>query len=250
MTTTVPVAVLLVVAFAGTACEPDRATQDTEETDVAQSGAEDQAAIDAVESHDLEATEKDSSSLQKILRTAPPAPMPYEEPRHDPGTGTRPADPDPGDFSPGYDPGAGPQRLGPTDVSATDLVAVSGDLRLEVEAVSTRLTAALRASDADQLIDLLAENVILLPAVGRHWRGIEELRRRRPLAGLEIQSLSRTSTDYLESGPHVIEVGSFSMVHKTSDSEPVSVRGEYLVVYARQADGTLAVAMAIWNSAL
>ena len=115
--------------------------------------------------------------------------------------------------------------------------------RQAIEAAVTRYVAASNRGDADALMELYAEDAVLLPpdhepiegreAIGKFWRqGTDQ--------GLEITTL-RVDTD----GKLGYLVGRYRL--PATDEEPAD-SGKYVMCLARQNDGSWKLTADIWNS--
>jgi uncharacterized protein (TIGR02246 family) len=122
-------------------------------------------------------------------------------------------------------------------------VAPDPNARQAIEAAVTRYVAASNRGDADALMELYAEDAVLLPpdhepiegrqAIGEFWRqGTDQ--------GLEVRTL-RVDTD----GKLGYLVGRY-MLPATED-EPAD-SGKYVMCLERQIDGSWKLTADIWNS--
>lgn len=115
--------------------------------------------------------------------------------------------------------------------------------RMAIEAAVTRYVTASNSGDADALMELYAEDAVLLPpdhqpiegrkAIGEFWRkGTDQ--------GLEISTL-RVDTD----GRLGYLVGRYRLPE--TDNEPAD-SGKYVMCLKRQTDGSWKLTADIWNS--
>jgi uncharacterized protein (TIGR02246 family) len=115
--------------------------------------------------------------------------------------------------------------------------------RQAIEAAVTRYVAASNRGDADALMELYAEDAVLLPpdhepiegreAIGEFWRqGTDQ--------GLEVSTL-RVDTD----GKLGYLVGRYRL--PATDTEPAD-SGKYVMCLERQTDGSWKLTADIWNS--
>jgi uncharacterized protein (TIGR02246 family) len=140
-----------------------------------------------------------------------------------------------------------PLRTGPVLLAA--LIACRGwvapdpSARQAIEAAVTRYVAASNRGDADALMELYAEDAVLLPpdhepiegreAIGEFWRqGTDQ--------GLEVSTL-RVDSD----GKLGYLVGRYRL--PATDTEPAD-SGKYVMCLERQTDGSWKLTADIWNS--
>jgi ketosteroid isomerase-like protein len=108
--------------------------------------------------------------------------------------------------------------------------------REEVDALNARLSAAARSGDLKTIVETYDEEAIFLLADAPAFRG------KQGITDVFTEFLSNgpvpmtfTSGDLFESGDLVVDVGSYMI------GDGGGAAGRYVVVYRRQADGTLAL---------
>ena len=114
-------------------------------------------------------------------------------------------------------------------------------VRAEVEQVSATFSRNANAKDADALVrDFYTNDAVLLPpgsptitgaaAIRDFWKGLLD-------AGAADVALKTASVD--ASGDLVYEIGAYSFSMPDGAGGKVGMSGKYLVVFKRQANGTL-----------
>jgi len=115
--------------------------------------------------------------------------------------------------------------------------------RQAIEAAVTRYVAASNRGDADALMELYAEDAVLLPPDHEPIEGREAIRdywRQGTDQGLEVRTL-RVDTD----GELGYLVGSYRL--PATEDEPAD-SGKYVMCLKRQNDGSWKLTADIWNS--
>ncbi len=122
-------------------------------------------------------------------------------------------------------------------------VASDPNARQAIEAAVTRYVAASNRGDADALMELYAEDAVLLPPDHEPIQGREAIRefwRQGTDQGLEVSTL-RVDTD----GKLGYLVGRYKL--PATEDEPAD-SGKYVMCLQRQVDGSWKLTADIWNS--
>ena len=125
------------------------------------------------------------------------------------------------------------------------------DTRAEIEALATEFSKAFNNQDAVELATFYTEDCKMLPpnlplVEGR--AGVEAFCRQMIEGG--CRSLDLETTDVLESGELIVEVGRYTMTIQPPGGDPAQDVGKYLDVRRRQSDGSLKIAIDTFTSDL
>jgi|SRR5437016_4169756 len=125
------------------------------------------------------------------------------------------------------------------------------DTRTEIEALATEFAKAFNNQDATELASFYTADCKFLPPnlpliEGR--AGVEELCRQ--MFDMGCRSLDLETTDVLQAGDLVVEVGRYTMTIQPPGGDPVQDVGKYLDVRRRQSDGGLRIVLDTFTSDL
>ena len=120
-----------------------------------------------------------------------------------------------------------------------------------VDSASTRLFAALRADNADSLLALMQDDVILMPPNEAVLTGKPAVRTWYDafVKQMHTTSLTTSNREVLVGGDYATEVAHFEWSLKSVEGGPPVVdRGSYMQVWHRQPDGRWLFSREVWNS--
>ena len=126
------------------------------------------------------------------------------------------------------------------------------DLKTLVDSIGNKAEEAFLAGDIDKLLEYYCDDIISMPNFYPMVEGKENLKRMMEAiraAGIEFKSLESTTVEAKGSGNLVYEVGTFRQTilmpgaEKSEDST-----GKYVMIWRRQPDGKLKIAVEIYNS--
>jgi len=125
-------------------------------------------------------------------------------------------------------------------------------LQAEVDSVANRLLTALRTNASDSLMDLMADDVVLMPpnepvlkgkAAVRAWYG-------QFLTQLRTSGLTISDREVLIGGEWATEIAAFEWTLVPVAGGPAVIdRGSYMQLWHRQPDGRWLFSRELWNSA-
>jgi uncharacterized protein (TIGR02246 family) len=124
-------------------------------------------------------------------------------------------------------------------------------LRAGVDNASNRLVAALRANDADSLMALMADDVVMMPPNEAVLRGKGAVRAWYIgfLTQLRTSNLTITDREVLVGPEWTTELASFEWTLVPAAGGPSATeRGSYVQVWRHEADGRWLFARELWNS--
>ncbi len=123
--------------------------------------------------------------------------------------------------------------------------------RPEIESASNRLLAALRADNADSLLALMSDDVIIMPPNEGVLNGKPAVRAwyEAFVKQMHTTSLATSNRELLVGGDYATEVSQFEWTLKSVEGGPAVVdRGSYMQVWHRQPDGRWLFSREVWNS--
>jgi len=106
--------------------------------------------------------------------------------------------------------------------------------------------------DIEALAQFWTDDIISMPDQQEMIRGKEDLKKTMEAvikSGIKFESIESTTIEAKSCGELVYEVGTFSQtVIIPNTSEPVTSKGKYLNIWQRQPDGSLKIAVEIFNT--
>jgi ketosteroid isomerase-like protein len=125
-------------------------------------------------------------------------------------------------------------------------------LMKEVTALGDALTKALLVDDIETMLGMYAEDAISLPNFSPRMDGLAEFKAHHDqmaAAGMKITSFESEPSDVWECGKQVIEIGAYTIsLAMPGAPQPITDKGKYMTVYARQSDGSLKIKVETWNT--
>jgi uncharacterized protein (TIGR02246 family) len=124
-------------------------------------------------------------------------------------------------------------------------------LRATIDSAATRLLSALRTDNADSLLALMADDVVLMPPNEGVLKGRAEVRAWYDRFRTQMRTTSLTIGDreVLVADDWATEIATFEWtLAPTAGGSPVSDRGSYIQVWRRQPDGRWLFSREVWNS--
>jgi uncharacterized protein (TIGR02246 family) len=133
-------------------------------------------------------------------------------------------------------------------VAATDVASV----RTEVEARLARHAAAVGAHDVSAALDLYAEDAIVRPANMEPVRGKTALKDFFTgwFAAMTIKDASYATDELDVVGDRALHIGTYKGTVVIPGAPPIQDRGNYTIIWKRQADGSWRYHRGIFNSTL
>jgi uncharacterized protein (TIGR02246 family) len=123
--------------------------------------------------------------------------------------------------------------------------------RAAVDSVANRLLAALRTDNADSLLALMAEDVIIMPPNEAVLNGKAAVRTWYDafVKQMRTKSLTVSNRELFIGGDYASEVSQFEWTLQSVDGGPPIVdKGSYVQVWHREADGRWLFSREVWNS--
>jgi ketosteroid isomerase-like protein len=119
----------------------------------------------------------------------------------------------------------------------------------EIRGILDDITKAVAAKDIDRVVSHYTSDAILLPPGQPAVRGTSDIGAAfRALIDAGVQSVDFETTDVVEDGALVIEVGTNVVRLQLPEGDVVEDVGKYMVAYRRQLDGRLLLAIDAFNS--
>ena len=133
-------------------------------------------------------------------------------------------------------------------MAATDTASV----RAEVEARLARHAAAVGAHDVPTALDLYAEDAIVRPANMEPVRGKAALKDFFTgwFAAMTIKGASYTTDELDVFGDRAVHIGTYKGTVVIPEMPPIQDRGNFTIIWKRQADGSWRYHRGIFNSSL
>ncbi len=122
-------------------------------------------------------------------------------------------------------------------------------LRAEIEATNVKWIEAFNAGDAAGLTALYTEDATMLPASGELivGRAAIEAYRAAEFMASTTRAISATTIEVGGSGDLAYEIGRWVDAEVLADGGEVETRGTYVVVWKRNADGSLKLHVETWT---
>ena len=123
--------------------------------------------------------------------------------------------------------------------------------RASVDSAANRLLAALRTDNADSLLALMSEDVIIMPPNEAVLNGKPAVRTWYEgfVKQMHTASLTISNRELLLGGDYATEVTQFEWTLKSVEGGPAVVdRGSYMQVWHREPDGRWLFSREVWNS--
>lgn len=121
--------------------------------------------------------------------------------------------------------------------------------KVEIEAAIAEFETAFNGKDAAAVAELYTEDAAIFPpdapridgkeGIGKYWGGAIE-------AGLSDLALSAVEIE--DSGNSAYEVGTFSLKAPAEGGASTDVKGQYIVIWKKDADGKWRLHRDIWNT--
>ena len=121
--------------------------------------------------------------------------------------------------------------------------------KAEIEAVIAEFETAFNGKDAAAVAALYTEDAAIFPpdgpridgreGIGNYWRGGID-------AGLT--DLELTAVEIEDSGDTAYEVGTFSLTAPAEGGESSEIKGQYIVIWTKDAEGKWRLRRDIWNT--
>jgi ketosteroid isomerase-like protein len=122
----------------------------------------------------------------------------------------------------------------------------------EVATIGNALAKAMVEGDDEFMLGLYADDAISLPNYGPRMQGIEAFKKHHAemaAAGMKILAFDSQPTEVWGCGDQVIEIGWFKIeLEMPGMPGPITDKGKYMTVYARDADGMLKIKAETWNT--
>ena len=126
------------------------------------------------------------------------------------------------------------------------------DLKAVVDEIGNNAEKCFLSGDVEKMLTYYCDDVVSMPDSHPMIKGKENLRRQTEAiisTGMKFKSLESTTLDAQAGGDFVYEIGTFSQsIIMPGSAEPTDQTGKYLNIYKRQPDGTLKIAVEIYNS--
>lgn len=120
-----------------------------------------------------------------------------------------------------------------------------------IDKAHAEFLAAMKAGDATRLVELLTDDVEFCPPNEHARKGKQEVKAWAQQAFSQVKTwrLSVSDRQVVPAGDWAFESGSFvSAIAPATDGALTEVKGRFLTVWQRQADGKWKIAHDIWNS--
>lgn len=126
------------------------------------------------------------------------------------------------------------------------------DLKAKVEAIGEKAEKAFVAGDVETMLQYYSDDIISMPQDHEMVRGKADLKKMTEAimkGGFKFLSLESETLEVRSCGELIYEIGTYSQsVVMPGGTEPVAGFGKYLIVWEKQADGTLKIAVEIYNT--
>ncbi len=126
------------------------------------------------------------------------------------------------------------------------------NLKAEVERLGNRAEQAFLAGDIDTMLEYYDENIVSMPHGHPMIRGKHNLKLQTQAiiaSPITFQSLTSTTQDVQDAGQYVYEIGTFTQtITLPPNPDPQTSDGKYLTIWKRRPDGSLKIAVEMYNT--
>jgi ketosteroid isomerase-like protein len=125
------------------------------------------------------------------------------------------------------------------------------DLKARVDILGNQAEKAFLSGNIDAMLEFYCDDVVSMPNFHPLIKGKADLKRQTEAiiaSGLKFESLESTTVDVQSGGEYIYEIGTFSQIIMPNSGKPVESAGKYVTIWRKQPDGSLKIAVEIYNS--
>lgn len=126
------------------------------------------------------------------------------------------------------------------------------ELQKKVQMMNDEYAKQMMAGDMNALWDYYSDDIISMPSYEPMIKGLDaakESAKKMEESGMKITAFSTTSTDIMQSGNFVIDIGTYSISMQIPGMEiPWDDYGKYLNVWEMMGDGSMKLKVETWNT--
>ena len=134
-------------------------------------------------------------------------------------------------------------------VNAQDM----SELKKKVQMMNDKYAEQMVNGDMSSLWDYYTDDIISMPSYEPMIKGLEACKmsaEKMEKSGMKITAFSTTSTDVMQSGNLVVDIGTYkiTMTMPQMGDKPWDDHGKYLNIWEMQADGSMKLKVETWNT--
>jgi len=134
-------------------------------------------------------------------------------------------------------------------VNAQDM----SELKKKVQMMNDKYAEQMVNGDMSSLWDYYTDDIISMPSYEPMIKGLEACKmsaEKMEKSGMKITAFSTTSTDVMQSGNLVVDIGTYkiTMTMPQMGDKPWDDHGKYLNIWEMQDDGSMKLKVETWNT--
>jgi ketosteroid isomerase-like protein len=126
------------------------------------------------------------------------------------------------------------------------------ELKKKVQMMNDKYAEQMVAGDMNALWDYYSDDIISMPSYEPMLKGLEAYKmsaQKMEESGMKITAFSTTSTDVMQSGDLVVDIGTYKITMQVPGMDmPWDDHGKYLNIWEMQADGSMKLKVETWNT--
>ena len=125
-------------------------------------------------------------------------------------------------------------------------------VRSRIEETNAQFMAAVNSGDTSTVATLYTEDAVVMPPNAEVVRGRSGAKALFDgmIEAMGVPTLTLSTSEVTEHGDTAYEVGTYTMRLQPAGAAVMNDSGKYVVIWARQGDGSWKLAVDIWNSDL
>jgi ketosteroid isomerase-like protein len=141
-----------------------------------------------------------------------------------------------------------------TFLFVTSLLNAQGmiELKKKVQMMNDEYAKQMVGGDMSTLWDYYTEDIISMPSYEPMIKGLEACKmsaQKMEESGMKITAFSTTSTDVIQSGNLVVDIGTYKITMQVPGMDmPWDDHGKYLNIWEMQNDGSMKLKVETWNT--
>ncbi|MDH3267944.1 MAG: nuclear transport factor 2 family protein [Ignavibacteria bacterium] len=126
------------------------------------------------------------------------------------------------------------------------------ELKKKVQMMNDKYAEQMVGGDMSTLWDYYSDDIISMPSYEPMLKGLEACKKsaqKMEESGMKITAFSTTSTDVMQSGNLVVDIGTYNITMQVPGMDmPWDDHGKYLNIWEMQDDGSMKMKVETWNT--
>lgn len=126
------------------------------------------------------------------------------------------------------------------------------ELKKKIQMMNDKYAEQMVGGDMSTLWDYYTDDIISMPSYEPMIKGLEACKmsaQKMEESGMKITAFSTTSTDVMQSGDLVVDIGTYKITMQMPQMEmPWDDHGKYLNIWEMQDDGSMKLKVETWNT--